>query len=277
MLFVDGENLTIRGQALAKSNNVPLAEGPYYRKDSFIWFPNNGPTRLLDKIGDVPAGTIPIRTYYFASATGADNEIRAMHDELWSLGLHPGVFKKERKQDKAKGVDISMATEMLTHAFTDNYDAAILFAGDGDYVPLVQQIKRLGKIVCVAFFGSEGLSRDLLVEADVFIPIDRIFLEVWFDWSLVPSSESESSAAGQHIIGGRRYLVTLRKLLKSGEARRAMPQAESTHIVFVAGQNRYWTRLEEGELVSAIGQNTEALAAVLDRAKATALDLGQFL
>ena len=33
--------------------------------------------------------------------------------------------------------------------FEDHYDVAVLIAGDGDYVPLVEEVKSLGKVVYV--------------------------------------------------------------------------------------------------------------------------------
>ena len=50
---------------------------------------------------------------------------------------------------KAKGVDIALTTDMLSNAFLGNYDVAVLVAGDGDYVPLVEQ----------AFGGERLLAR----------------------------------------------------------------------------------------------------------------------
>lgn len=43
---------------------------------------------------------------------------------------------------------------MLSHAFRGNYEIARLFAGDGDYIPLIEEVKRLGKRVEVCFIGS---------------------------------------------------------------------------------------------------------------------------
>jgi hypothetical protein len=38
MLFVDGENFTIRGQEVAAANGLVLAEGGLHRRDVFLWF-----------------------------------------------------------------------------------------------------------------------------------------------------------------------------------------------------------------------------------------------
>ncbi len=37
MLFVDGENFTIRGQELADKKSIVLTEGRYYSKNTFLW------------------------------------------------------------------------------------------------------------------------------------------------------------------------------------------------------------------------------------------------
>ena len=60
-----------------------------------------------------------------------------------------------------KGVDISLAKDLLSHAFLDNYDYAILYSGDGDYVPLVEEVKRIGKNVMVCFFDTDCLNKEL--------------------------------------------------------------------------------------------------------------------
>jgi uncharacterized LabA/DUF88 family protein len=70
-------------------------------------------------------------------------------------------LKKVRQQEKAKGMDIALAKDFLSHAFLDNYDVAVLVAGDGDDVPLITEVKRLGKVVYVVFFNDYGLSTEL--------------------------------------------------------------------------------------------------------------------
>ena len=72
-----------------------------------------------------------------------------------------------------------MAKDFLSHAFLDNYDVAVLVAGDGDYVPLITEVKRLGKVVYVAFFRDCGLSTELHLAADMFFEIEDFFLERW--------------------------------------------------------------------------------------------------
>ena len=55
----------------------------------------------------------------------------------------------------------------------------MLLAGDGDYVPLVAELKRLGKVVYVGFFEGYGLSPELWLEADMFFNLEPFFFDQW--------------------------------------------------------------------------------------------------
>lgn len=70
-----------------------------------------------------------------------------------------------------KGIDVAIAVEALSLAFNDGYDAAVLVSGDGDYVELVEAIKRLGKHVEVAMFKNQSAGI-LLEHTDIFTPLD---------------------------------------------------------------------------------------------------------
>jgi len=183
MMFVDGENLTIRAQRLAQDRNIPLQEGPYYMRDVLVWLPEIEATRrlLYNEDGPEELQFLGVRAYYYASTTGDEDKIRSIREALWHIGFHPEVFKKPRKRDRTKGVDIALATDLLGNAYRDNYDAAVLVAGDGDYVPLVEEVKRLGKVVHVAFFSEKGcgLSPDLRLASDRFWKLEDAFAYYW--------------------------------------------------------------------------------------------------
>ena len=53
MLFVDGENFTIRGQAMAKLGGFKLEQGAYWHTDAFLWVRNIQPAMLLCGAGIV--------------------------------------------------------------------------------------------------------------------------------------------------------------------------------------------------------------------------------
>ncbi|MCK4697791.1 MAG: NYN domain-containing protein, partial [Dehalococcoidia bacterium] len=75
-----------------------------------------------------------------------------------------------------KGVDIQLATDMITHSFKGNYDVAVLVAGDNDFVGALQSVKDNGKHVEVALFGKESTSRRLRMVADRVVAINSRFL-----------------------------------------------------------------------------------------------------
>lgn len=58
---------------------------------------------------------------------------------------------------------------------------AVLIVGDADYIPVIQEVQRLGKIVCVSFFTGEesGLSEELRNVPDGFFDLSPDFKERW--------------------------------------------------------------------------------------------------
>ena len=194
MCFVDGENLTHQGQRLvskqhAHDESLALKEGRYWKKSFFLWVPDlmgyqvwpgaAGPQTVEDRA---------IRATYYTGFWGNTAKDELEERLLW-LGFDPVVLKKptkpsadpskENEPARSKGVDIALTKDMLSHAFYGNYDIAVLIAGYGDFVPLVQEVKRLGKRVHVGFFQEEGLSPELRRTADHFFDLTRIFVERW--------------------------------------------------------------------------------------------------
>jgi NYN domain len=173
MVFVDGENFAIRAREIADKAGLKLTECRCYRKDVFFWRPALRP-RQGDWLNNAELNIIPLaqRAYYYTSLIGDDDERLRLVDAIQGFGFHAEVYKRNRGQVKAKGVDIALTKDMLCHAFRNNYDVAVLVAGDGDYVPVVEEIKRMGKIVVVCFFSSSGLSDQLRRAADVYQDIE---------------------------------------------------------------------------------------------------------
>jgi hypothetical protein len=180
MIFVDGENLTLRGQDVADAYGLELSPGPLWKRDVFVWIPYQEATRPLIEGGPVFAGTSKhaIRAHYYTSTVGDDIALQETREALRALGFHPEVFKKPRGS-RSKRVDITLARDLLSHAFLGNFDVALLVAGDADYIPLVDEVKRRGKNVAVAFFASYGLNPALRLSADGFRDITNDFASMW--------------------------------------------------------------------------------------------------
>lgn len=185
MLFVDGENLVARAQVLAPTLGVSLVRGPFYVPDVFVWAPRRRATERL------PFGNYPfilqkhaVRAFYFTGIQGDDHKIAGIRSNLRDLGFQPEVFK--RTSGKSKGVDIALSKEMLLNAFMGNYETAVLLSGDADYLPLIHEVKRLGKLVYVGAFSS-GLSPNLRVEADNFCDLDHWLGQWWQGYTPDPT------------------------------------------------------------------------------------------
>lgn len=162
MLFVDGENLAMRVQSLAKSRGVSLIQDVVHERDVFVW---------RQALGNVRQHTGIIRRHYYTSMQGDAPKLLDAEKRLKSAGIEaPHVFPK--KSGRSKRVDITLATDMLLHACRKHFDIAILVAGDEDYVPLVQAVQREGALVYV-WFVPDGLSDHLAHAADRYSDISE--------------------------------------------------------------------------------------------------------
>ncbi len=72
-----------------------------------------------------------------------------------------------------KGDDIHLAIDMVSLAYENQYDTAILVSGDGDFAPAVRRIRKLGKKAENAYFS---VSRsDLLKQVcNKSLPLDEM-------------------------------------------------------------------------------------------------------
>ena len=100
-------------------------------------------------------------------------------DEYWraieiqdDMHLGFGALQGLKRKPRQKGVDVQLAVDMLVGAFEEAYDVAVLLAGDADFVPVVEEVKRHGVLVVVAA-EPRSMSENLRRAADrhVMIPI----------------------------------------------------------------------------------------------------------
>jgi uncharacterized LabA/DUF88 family protein len=129
----------------------------------------------------LPFDNVAIRAYYYTSVVGDNDRMLSIRESLRALQFEPRVFKKDAGSRRSKGVDVMLTKDMLSHSFLGNVDTVVLAAGDGDYVPLVEEVKRLGKRVYVIFFDGDdsGLNKELRLAADHFVGISDAFVEQW--------------------------------------------------------------------------------------------------
>ncbi|MEI8350052.1 MAG: NYN domain-containing protein [Candidatus Omnitrophota bacterium] len=92
------------------------------------------------------------------------------------------VILNKLKKDKyghyyQKGVDIYIASDMLSLAFEHGYDTSVLVSGDADFIEVVNKIQEKGKRVILSCFEC-GKSWELQRICDDFICLDSIHEEM---------------------------------------------------------------------------------------------------
>ena len=192
MLFVDGENFAIEGQKLLKEridSNLCKDEvlysdkNEFLQKDVFLWAPGWAPLTTCSANRLFHSDNSPPWMSYYYTTTFRNEEYQLhLADRLKSVGFNPVIFSKNKanKDRRTKGLDISIATDMLSHGFRNNYETVCLVAGDADYSPLVEALTGIGKRVIVAFFGEEfGLSSKLKGRAYRYKNIEVAFCTSW--------------------------------------------------------------------------------------------------
>lgn len=163
MMFIDGENLSIRWKNQIGKQKIP--SHVRYEPDVYVW------SHLLNMETHVCCNIT--RKYYYASVGGGAEKEGEIVEKLKALGIEsPNVFHRSKSKG-SKRVDISLSVDMLAHAYQKNYDVAVLVAGDEDYVPLVSAVKNAGRRVFV-WFPENGLSPSLKRSADYYFDISSI-------------------------------------------------------------------------------------------------------
>ncbi|WP_445634419.1 NYN domain-containing protein [Nostoc sp. DSM 114161] len=177
MLFIDGENLVCRYQAMITQGSVPKQpEIHFHYKDVYIWTPLKNFIEELEYHNEI------IRAYYYTSLVGDDRKLNSVFDNLKNIQilagkaqtLYPVIFKKTKQEIKSKGVDIQMTVDILSHVYQNNIDTVFLLSGDGDYLPVVKEVISKGKRILIGAF-SNGFNSNLIQLADAVINLDTVF------------------------------------------------------------------------------------------------------
>ena len=147
-----------------------------------------------------PQAHLADRAYYYTSMPYENaTVVTATRLALREIGFEPKMFPRRREKSKvaelppgderddalarwkSKAVDLALATDVLTLAGEGRYEVAVLFAGDADYVPVVEAVKRLGRHVVLGFFAGKGhgLSDDLRISADEFVDLTPYLIKAW--------------------------------------------------------------------------------------------------
>lgn len=96
------------------------------------------------------------------------------------------MCKRQKREDEhgkeyhiIKGDDIHLAIDMLSDAYKNKYDKAILLSGDGDFAPVVSYIKKEGKQV-INYYFEGNLSKALSDVCETSILINKKLVNKFF-------------------------------------------------------------------------------------------------
>lgn len=176
MGFVDGENLVTRYEAMLKDGATPKPEVVHV-PGVLVWHP--AITRLF-----LCRYT---RLSFYQTVVGDTDKLAEVNDQISRVKyeycegpimgygrLHPRTFKKESRSAKTKSVDINLTVDALRAGCNGQGDVVQLLSGDGDYIPLIDEVMRHGTQVWVCAF-SKGLNPQLRHVADEFFDLDDAF------------------------------------------------------------------------------------------------------
>lgn len=99
-------------------------------------------------------------------------EIQKMTD----VELKYGYLTGPSDDLQEKNLDSQLITDMQRLAYKNEFDTAIIVAGDGDYLSVIRAVKEIGKRVELAYFKGQG-SLALIQECDLSRRIRRSFFK----------------------------------------------------------------------------------------------------
>jgi uncharacterized LabA/DUF88 family protein len=182
MIFIDGENLVARYQALLTSGRKPR-DDIFHIKDVAVWH---------ESFSFITHGFTVLRASYYTSAAADEQKLAEIKSSIKAQSffaarnkgplissldqlprkLTPVVLKRQPNSRGSKGVDIQLAVDALSHVYKNNVEAVYIMSGDGDFLPLLEEALRQGKQVYLSAF-SGGLNDRLAEIATDFYLLDN--------------------------------------------------------------------------------------------------------
>ncbi len=161
MVFIDGSNLYhVLGQTCGRHDlqfdkfALKLANGRDLRR---VYYYNIRQEAFEDR----------------SNATDQDKFLSSLYDTP-HLEVKLGIWKQRGSTMVEKGVDVMLAVDLVTRAYKNNYDTAIIVSGDADFYPALQAAKDVGKQVEVAAFDT-NISAEAARVADLHIKLTKTY------------------------------------------------------------------------------------------------------
>jgi uncharacterized LabA/DUF88 family protein len=180
LVLIDGENVVFRYEEMHRNGRVPLADVRHF-PGSFAWSRN-----ALYRVDMLEL----VRVSYYTHVVGDDKKVadaqRFIAETRYRVNepgfsgdrqIIPRVRKKDGGSTKQKIVDTEVTMDMMRAAFVTRLDALVLVSGDGDFIPVINDITRSTATQVHVLALSSGLNPGLRSCADSFHLLDDIFFE----------------------------------------------------------------------------------------------------
>jgi len=169
LVLIDGENIFRSWGTYCRQNNIKK-DVDYVKLINKV---TEGTNLLRAIFYDGVPETIPVGKKKFLEALQHNN-----------IQLKTKILKKRShkcldcnvvsKRDVQKGVDVSLATDILRHSLQNSCDVCIIVSGDEDYKDAIEVAKERGVKIWVVSFKN-CLSKELRLSSDKLILLDDIF------------------------------------------------------------------------------------------------------
>ncbi len=163
MIFIDGSNV------FRSLHNFNVQNTDAFKIDYI---------KLRDELCN---GRNLIRAYYYGSEDPSRGDAqKGFQDKLRSHGFE--VVTKPLKTFQTtdgregfieKGIDIALATDLISLAWEGAFDTAVIVSGDSDFVEAVRRVKQKGRKVEIASFRN-SLAADMRMVGDRTVILDDI-------------------------------------------------------------------------------------------------------
>ena len=126
-----------------------------------------------------------IRTYFYDGIVEATDKNfpsqKKFHNNIISSNRNHEVrsgqlIKIEKERYRQKGVDVLMAIDMIDKANSNQYDVAIIVAGDLDHLEAIKTIRNKGKQVFGVFY-KKSIAQELLLNVDDHYELEKTDLK----------------------------------------------------------------------------------------------------
>jgi uncharacterized LabA/DUF88 family protein len=175
VVLIDAENVLNAWQSYCEEKNMPARID--YKK-------------LVDKLSE---GTNLLRAYFYdGSSSPISLKKKNFYEALQCHGiqLRTKMLRKRsylcdhchQRNERLvqKGVDVSLATDILRHAWQQTCQVCIIVSGDEDYKDAIEVAKDKGVKIWIASF-QRSLAKDLRNNADKVILLETIFDDLKMD------------------------------------------------------------------------------------------------